>query len=266
LREAISISDLAAVLLGRQRTGIVAVLSAFFDASKTEISIGITSVGGYVALVEEWSRLEKEWEEARLYWSLDTFHLADIPKILGNEKGRLCVGYFRRIIRASQLDGIGASLMDKDWNESDWGDCALRKHGSKYEQCLALAFQVLSMHCRQHYPGQPIAVVCDQDAPETDIIRIFREAQIQYELLSTITVGRRRQHIGLQVADLGAGDLRKNWLAFFKTGAIHYFGKLTAGGPDQKQAGAFWTLEGKEVSQIALERQNFLKGMLCAQK
>jgi len=90
---------------------LIAVLTAYFDASKTEVSLGVTSIVGYVAPLPEWERVEAEWLRAEKDWKLDRFHLTDLPRLIGHEKTPQCIGYFSEIIRNSKLVGLGPCAM-----------------------------------------------------------------------------------------------------------------------------------------------------------
>jgi hypothetical protein len=191
------------------------VLSAYFDASRTEVSVGIMSVAGYVAPLEEWERVEAEWQEALNYWGLDIFHLSQIEDQFGREKGALCVNYFANIIKNSSLLGIGAAVLEMDWPKAV-ADAA--KYGrtlslDTYAQSLASAFSVLSKAVSETWPDQGVSVVCDLDRSEDTILGIYREAANMYPSFKGFATGSCRDHIPLQVADLGVGIYRKGWLA-----------------------------------------------------
>jgi hypothetical protein len=83
----VSLMDWVPICAPRHGLRLVAVLAAYFDASNTEHALGVTSIVGYVAPLEEWARVEAEWAQAEEAWRLVNaggFHLAELesPRLL----------------------------------------------------------------------------------------------------------------------------------------------------------------------------------------
>jgi hypothetical protein len=199
------------------RNRIFALFAAYFDKS-SDAARGITSVAGYVASLDEWQAVERRWNSAITYWSrlegfrdLGGFHMSVLERSIGKENAELCVKYFSQILLQSRLQGIGAAILNDDWERSDWGDNKTIKLGSTYEQCLDLALDVLARHVNEAYPGKSIDVVCCRDARAHYIEQAFNRKAQQFSLFGTLTTGTGANITLLQCADLGAGTLRLKW-------------------------------------------------------
>jgi hypothetical protein len=90
-----------------------ALLTAYFDKSRDQPSLCITSVAGYVASFDEWRAVEERWAEGVEYWSklegfrkLGGFHMAQLERSIGKQNAELCVKYFSNLIRSSKLQAI----------------------------------------------------------------------------------------------------------------------------------------------------------------
>lgn len=111
----ICIADFARAM----NVNVIAVLRASLDKSGTEPK-GITSVAGYIGTVEEWTRVEAEWFKALDGWKIETFHLSKLPYLIGQENTKACTNYFCDILTRSDLVGVGAALIDEDWDQPDF--------------------------------------------------------------------------------------------------------------------------------------------------
>lgn len=231
-------------------------LTAYFDMSATETSIGVTSIAGYVAPEGEWNRIAVEWREALTLWNLDSFHFTGLPRSLGHERGAVCAAYFANIITRSSADGIGAALVDAHWEQSDWGDMNTQREATKYEQCFAMALTLLSQHVRQEFPGERVRVVCDRDANSDEIERLFDRFKAAHRVLESVRVSHAPQEVPLQCSDLAAGKLRKSWLKFFTPeGQLQMWGEFPRG---RRLRSSFWSLVPGVVLTTALHRGGHL--------
>lgn len=188
----------------------MAYLRAALDASYAHPTL-VHSVAGYLACDDEWFEVLKIWQEGLSYWGLQKFHLAELPKLMGHERGQLCEKFFRRIIERSGLISIGAAIFENDYNEPDWRGDNSPRFGTAYQQTLWFAFGVLSEECALEFPNSTVKIVCDIDGPEDDILDVFTQAQKKHPRLESIEFSNSRNHPELQLADLAAGYLRKSW-------------------------------------------------------
>lgn len=246
----IPIHDLCGFILPRNDAGVLALLRAYFDKSGTS-PLGITSVAGYVAPVNEWEIVEAKWLEALNYWGIGCFHYSQLRFLVGSERAGMCANYFTRIIEDSNLDAIGAAIVDVDWRHDNWGQMTTQKLNSPYEQCLDLALDVLWQHAGENFPGEDIGVFCDADAPNESIEKVFGRHRDEHECFDTIAIGTTAKHVLLQCADLGAGKLRKSWLDIFENkGSKFPWGGLPVG---RKTKTSFWSLRQGAILNRAIQ-------------
>jgi hypothetical protein len=194
----------------------MALLKAFFDASKTEPE-GVTSIGGYVGTEQQWTNTEATWLEYLHLWGLDEFHMAPLLSgntHLGRENGELCALSFARIIQKSRLHGIGAALNDIDWSRYASRDAVYaRRYPQAYHACFDNLLSVLADHMRLEFPADAVAVVMDSDAPPQAAYAIFDEWKTRSRgQLVTVAFSNREVFRVLECADLRAGEDRKAWL------------------------------------------------------
>lgn len=227
-------------------------LGAYFDASCTD-PVGITSVAGYVAPLDEWSVVQSKWAAALEYWGLDVFRVSKLERNLGSANAKLCTKYFSRIIEESKLDAIGAALIDSDWRQSDWGKDKTTKLEIPYQQCLDLALKCLGNHTNQHFKGHDVAVFSDADAPEKCIESVFHNRAVAYPQFSALTVGRCDKILPLQCADLATGLLRKSWLDIAKNASRLPWGTMPRG---RRISASFWSLRQGATLARALKLKN----------
>lgn len=191
--------------------GVFAVLRAALDASSCQPA-WIYAVAGYVAPPEDWEPALERWQEALDQWKLERFHLAELPKLVGFERTKMCEGYFARIIEKSDLHSVGSAIFTADWEQPDWGDDRSPRFAKPYDQSLWFALNVLGEHCQLEFPDQEVAVVCDVDGPEVAMQAVFREAQKVRPNLHSLGVSNSFKRKELQIADLAAGYLRRSWV------------------------------------------------------
>jgi hypothetical protein len=141
-------------------------MRAYFDASFSAGTSGVTSIGGYVGRAEEWAEVEREWKEGLSLWGLDEFHLAPLLSgntAIGRVDAELCALYFAKIIGRSKLHGIGAALRQEDWAKTETDR---DRFPTIYHRCLDMLLGVLSEHMRLEFPKDAVAIVMDVDALE----------------------------------------------------------------------------------------------------
>jgi hypothetical protein len=248
----VDVAMLARTICPRGGRGGLAVLAAYFD--KSSDPVGITSVAGYVAAVDEWQRVEDSWLNAIHCWKklegfrrLGRFHMKDLRYAIGIDNAALCIKYFSNIITTSHLYAIGAALRNEHWDYNDWGEDTTVRLGSKYEQCLNMAFDVLKSVMADHFPSERVSIICCLDAPEANIIGLFNTRKTSdCPNFLTITCGTSRELIPLQCCDLGAGVLRENWRILWRSKKWREpWGSLPTGKDGMRTA--FWSLAQGEI-------------------
>jgi hypothetical protein len=153
----VSIADLGAVVNPAPGQRVLALLSAYIDASLANQPPRVTVVAGYVAPQDEWVRIEAEWQKGLDEWGLKYFHLAELPHQIGAERAELCERYFAGIIERSRLSAVSAALLNVDWENSDWGRDETARLSTPYEQCLDFALKVVGEFTNEVFPSEPVA-------------------------------------------------------------------------------------------------------------
>lgn len=203
--DSIPISELAAVVCG-EGPRIMALLRAYFDASNGG---GIYAVGGFVGAEDAWADLEPKWKGGLATFGLAEFHLADVIRDMGNEKGSLCILHFSKIMGRSGLHGIGASCNIEYWKSHDTG------YSNPYHFCFSMALNVLRDEIDLELGGNPVALIVDDDVKPRDVTEgVFAAYQGDRsgEIFKSLTFGNRRTFLPIQCADLAVGAMRKEWI------------------------------------------------------
>ena len=227
---------------------LLALLSAYLDASSGGKGPAIMSVAGYVAPAWEWEYLEADWQKSLNFWRIPCFHMTALNDQLGVEKAELCKLHFERIIKQYMLYPFGAALPVADWHEPDWGSLPTVRLPSPYEQCLYFAFDALGRLLATHFPDEDAAIISCVDGPPSNIENVFRLIHPKFPRIVSATIGSPRI-IPLQCADLGAGRLREKWRAI-RTGQAEdqWWGDM----PRNRRVRAglsFWSLDIKDVAE-----------------
>lgn len=117
----VSIGELGRLFNPAPGRKVLALLCTYLDASLNGKPPGIASVAGYVAPLAEWERIEAEWQDGLKLWSINPFRLSGLHRKIGLENAKDCTRFFTRIIEDSQLNAVGAAILDVDWHRPDWG-------------------------------------------------------------------------------------------------------------------------------------------------
>lgn len=192
----------------------MAVLRAYFDASFS-MPPDVTSVGGYIGTEDQWNQTQASWMANLREWGLDYFHLAELPKVLGHEKGGLCAASFASIIKKSNLFGISAGVLNADF-EAFWKRPNKIGHLEPYHLALEIAHELVGEYVVGYNPGNQVHIIIDNDKPPSTaplaIFEYFRSVRSSRNIFSEITIGSQKDFWALQCADLAAGLWRKRWI------------------------------------------------------
>jgi hypothetical protein len=179
------------------------------------------------------------------YWGIEDFHLVDLRNQLGRENGGLCAGSFGRIIHESNLRGIAAGVLDEDF-DFFYGRRMRSAPISKYHLCFELVLDLICEDVMDFHPGDAVSIFFDNDVKPPDaslaIFEYFQRARKTENALQSLTIGSRKQFIGLQCADLCAGVWRKQWAEGHFSEAMPNSTRDTGSFGKQTRS-IYWTLE-----------------------
>ncbi|WP_332768554.1 hypothetical protein [Phenylobacterium sp.] len=230
-------------------------LRAYFDASMTKPS-GVTAIAGYVASADQWLEVEKKWTAALAYWELDDFHLCELPHVMGHTKADLCALNFARIVVDAKLTGVSAGIEDAFWASRP---LYAEAYGTPYHSCAHMLFDTLSQEVSLsvvHPPG-PVAVVMDDDVPTHDFVQALFDRFKEDGKLVALTFSNRRATRLLQVADLAAGVMRRDWFENDFFGAMpKTYTLLRAFARGTNHRASFLSFESARIADQARERLN----------
>lgn len=200
----------------------MALLKAFFDASRTQIQTGAYVIGGYLASEPFWTAFEADWQKELDYWQIADFHLTDC--LSGHEqfdrpgfdsiKRGDCAKTFAQVIVKHRPDAIWSGVIDEDWAALEASPAFRKRYRSPYQFLFHDILWQLGGWGRNHAHGEMIAPVFDTDAPPATVAEIYAELKRNpfYETLApSVTFGSRKKFIPLQAADLLAGEMQKHW-------------------------------------------------------
>jgi hypothetical protein len=230
---------------GRQE--VVVIVKACFDASFDHPK-GITSIGGYMGIEDDWRPVEEKWAENLNFWGLVDFHLHELPHQIGRVNADLCALNFSIILRDSNLLGISAGINDIDWEKERESDKNLP---NEYVFCLEIIIDIIAQQARMEFPGLPVHVFADRDASEDVIHSTFKRCAPESW---SYTISHRRSAKAIQCADLIAGEQRLEWWRQeFGDDQFVECRRVLENASAQRTSGAFWSR--KTVQQIEEIRQ-----------
>jgi hypothetical protein len=213
------------VMLSQTPSGdrLFAMIYAYLDASKTQDREGITVVAGYLASLEEWQRIEKDWEQALTGWKLPRFHIRELRRWVGRANVKDCIAYFVNLIKPSDLAGVAACVVDKNWDKRIHVSSNVSFQPDQYRQCLQRALGLIVEVADNHYHGQQISVTCDCDADQKLVEPVFDAVQQKHPALLSLTVRRSGQIRPLEAADLIAQVIRRKYLEAYDAKREEYW-------------------------------------------
>lgn len=192
----------------------LAMLRAYFDASKTQVQVGITAIAGYVAPKEAWERLEPLWMKDVAQWNIPRFHRSEVHHRLGRERGDLCIKAFAKLIEPILHDAVWSAVVDEDWNN-------LKKppgFSARFPTSLHFAFEhVVYQLCewgKLKAEGETIAPVFDDDmspAAANAIYEEYKTSEHHPGVMSSMTWASAGQHRMIETADLAASEMQRFW-------------------------------------------------------
>lgn len=209
------------------------VLKAYFDDSGKLGDPYETAavVGGIIATVDEWDKLEPEWWAVLCAFKVKEFHSVDFAhrkedfRGWQEEKRREFLSQLTSIMDRHLLNPskpIGGLLplsqfqsLPKD-KQAEWG-------GDPYFVCLQHSIQLAAVHAQDLYiPPGDLEIFCDEQPKFESIAkRVYRACQFYLpngmgERLGGFAFGNSKKVAGLQVADLVAYEalqLRRDMIA-----------------------------------------------------
>jgi hypothetical protein len=209
---------------------LLAMIASYFDESGIHGGSPITDFAGYVAPASEWERFEATW---RVFLANDPvipyYHAAEclslkgrtyaaIPKAGRERKHREAVA----VICESNILGIGTAVdpvrhKAHSYLMSSGGLATVGAPKSAYDFCFRDVFLALAHYARAVYPGEKVAVVCDQNQ------ELFPQAFDSYHVLCQTpdmawlsdiferapVPGDKKKDVALQAADVLAYEINR---------------------------------------------------------
>jgi hypothetical protein len=216
--------------LPRSRLGVLAMIASYFDESGTHGGSPSTAFAGYVAPASEWERFEANW---RAFLAkaprIPYYHAAEclsgegkvfgaIPRAERERKHREAVA----VICESTILAIGTAVDPVRHKAHSYlmSSIALTTMGapkSAYDFCFRDVFLGLANYGRAVYPGEKVAVMCDQNQQLFPHVLDSYHELIQtpgLEWLSDIfenapAPGDKKKTVHLQAADVLAHEMHR---------------------------------------------------------
>lgn len=255
-----SIAQLSRGISHRSGRRIMALLRAYFDASRTTkagLAERVTCVGGYVGPEDDWLKVEREWSATCAMWGIEEFHLSSIlaGKVhrVGRELSEQCVLSFVNVMRRADLTGIVAGIREDDWLSIEKSKSDAMRFPTSYHVALHMALGTLEDHVRSEYPDDEFEVYADLDSESPEANAIRDELRANPKCINVAFVRRDRVPL-IQCADLCAGLARMEWL---KNGFIPKRAPTTKLGWSsyaKRSRGAFWSIEAAKMIAEATEQ------------
>jgi len=198
----------------------MALLKAYFDASKTQVQAGAYVIGGYVGTEAFWTAFETEWRERLDYWGVSDFHLTECLAQRGeferfdSNKTQLCALNFGYVIRDRKPDALWSGVLDEDWQDLNASEAFRRFYPSPYQYLFHDIIWQLARWARAVVPGEMVAPFFDADADPASVAPIYngmKSSTFYDNLVGSVTFGSRRKYLPLQAADILAGEMQRHW-------------------------------------------------------
>jgi hypothetical protein len=200
----------------------MAMLGAYFDASRTRVQAGAYVIGGYLGSENLWTDLEAEWSANLSYWKVADFHLTDCLAGRGeferpgfdSHKRQLCALSFGQIIHRARPEAVWSGLLDEDWEALEASPAFRARYPSPYQYLFHDILWQLARVGHGRYAGEMIAPVFDADASPASVEPIYaglKTSPAYDNLVASVTFGSRRKYMPLQAADILAGEMQHHW-------------------------------------------------------
>lgn len=174
------------------------------DEAGTHTDSPYMTMGGYSALLNQWSRFDHKWNKTLRKHGLSYFHVkehGDHPFALKGPQiadDNLMFGFVVRLDRADYT---------KSYRTGGWGGKAQpdSMYGLCFRYCLSLVWQVAKQELSQS--GLVLNFLLEDGHPNsggpTEIIKTLKKKRISglSEFLGVAVTGGKKQHAGLQAAD-----------------------------------------------------------------
>jgi hypothetical protein len=149
----------------------MALLRAYFDESGTHNGARVTGVSGFIGPVDEWDRLENEWESELERFTKDTGHeIKDFHAYECENGEEFWVGihrsireaYYQRLARVlvkyTALMGVSFSIENDKWDAFTSAEFK-KRYRSPYQLCADSCFQQVASYSTNRAGGSPVALV-----------------------------------------------------------------------------------------------------------
>lgn len=212
------------VFFPRDTAGLVILLHAYIDDSGTHDSSDVVSMGAFIAPFETWAACQLDWCAILDREPVEMFHMSKCeagvdPFFWPWARRAALIHDLRQTIIQYKLLGTAFSVSHHDWDELVVGED--REYlGNAVDMAFGSSIGLLVSYARQLYPGEPIAlVVDDQKCRKEDLQRIlanYETLKEKYPELVTATFGSMLNVVPLQAADMLAWEsyrYAQEWLA-----------------------------------------------------
>ncbi len=139
------------------RSGVMAMLVAYFDESGTHDRSKVVSIAGLVGDTKEWARLEAPWAENLATSRIEVFHASERQGLSDGLRESLIAGLCIAIGNRD-LTVIGGSLLVADW-EAYAPQAMKESYHSPYHFCFEFTMQQINQWSEDHANNEPVALV-----------------------------------------------------------------------------------------------------------
>jgi hypothetical protein len=233
----VSFREIAALLLGGSRKGLILVLQAYFDDAGTHKDARVVAWGGFIGLGSQWADLDDAWR-AKLARPFDRpehakpplkrFHLAECQALDGEFRGYTRTEAdalqhdFREIISRCALVGVTFCVDRIAYDRLVMGE-AREFLGDPEQACFGSCFGGALKQAKKYYPNEDrIALVFDyvtnmerQEKLRSVADRVEQESGSKPHIVGA-WFGKVIENTPLQAADILATENYWDALAFLK--------------------------------------------------
>jgi hypothetical protein len=193
------------------------ILTVYIDEAGTHDNSPITTMGGYVAQLDQWQIFDRVWPRFLERYGLTHLHTIDVL----NGRGE-CQGWVQdqaikfwteesRLIANHTLFGFSSLVTDEDYREFyDVGERPRKiPLDTRYGLCFRLILNFIPQKVYETAPHEDVTLnfVLEAGAKNAGdaerIFQLFKRHAPQHlsKIVGTISFGEKRKHPGLQIAD-----------------------------------------------------------------
>ena len=198
---------------------LMILLTAFFDASSSEIGNRIITVAGFVSTKAKWLRFEREWNEVLKRYGVPYLHMKEFAHSRGafadwkgkeSQRKEFLIALLK-VAKKGVNKGFGHSVFLDDFEEVNQAFTLKESWGNAYSLVSMAAVTRALEWKNRHFPNDPILLIFESgDAGSHHLDRCLNLQGLEYAFIpkKVNRDGKAIYNVGFQIADFAAWENR----------------------------------------------------------